>query len=59
VTDRGEPKAELGPLSVDERLRRAIADGRVRAGCGKPDLTPLRLEGRMTAAEAMAEDRAD
>ncbi len=35
VTDRGEPKAMLGPLPGWLRLDEGIADGWVRAGSGE------------------------
>jgi len=57
VTDRGKAKAELCPLSVDERIQQGIREGWIRPGRGRPDATPLRLKGKMTVAEAMAEDR--
>jgi prevent-host-death family protein len=61
VTDRGKAKAELRPLSVEARIEQGIEEGWIRPGrpgplTGKP--RPARgATGRMTIAEAMAEDR--
>jgi prevent-host-death family protein len=57
VTNRGKAKAELRPLSVEERIQQGIEEGWIHPGKGRPNATPLRLKGRMTIAEAMAEDR--
>ena len=57
VTDRGKAKAELRALSVDQRIQQGIDEGWIHPGKGRPDATPLRLKGRMTIAEVMAEDR--
>lgn len=57
VTDRGKAKAEIRGLSVDERIQQGIREGWIRQGKGNPDATPLGLTGRMTIAEAVAEDR--
>lgn len=57
VTDRGKAKAELRALSVDQRIQQGIEEGWIHPGKGRPDATPLRLKGRMTIAEVMAEDR--
>lgn len=59
VTDRGRPKVEIRKLSVEERIQRGIEEGWIRPGRGRPDATPLRMKGKMTIAEAMAEDRED
>jgi prevent-host-death family protein len=62
VTERGKAKAEIRQLSVEERIQeriqRGIEEGWIRPGRGGlPFREPLRLKGRMTIAEAMAEDR--
>lgn len=58
VTDRGKAKAELRALSVDQRIQKGIEGGWITPGNGeRPFREPLRLKGRMTIAEAMAEDR--
>jgi len=56
VTDRGRAKVEIRRLSVEERIQEGIEEGWIRPGRGRPDATPLRLKGRITIAEAMAED---
>ena len=58
VTDRGRAKVEIRKLSVEERIQQGIEEGWIRPGKGGP--TPLperRYKGKMTIAEAMAEDR--
>jgi prevent-host-death family protein len=58
VTDRGRAKVEIRALSVEERIQQGIEEGWIRPGRGgRPYREPLRLKGRMTIAEAMAEDR--
>lgn len=58
VTDRGKAKAELRPLSVESRIDQGIAEGWIRPGRGGTPLIPPRgAKGRITIAEAMAEDR--
>lgn len=57
VTDRGKAKVELRALSVDGRIQQGIEEGWFHPGRGGPLGEPLRLKGRMTIAEAMAEDR--
>lgn len=63
VTDRGKAKAEIRALSVDERIQQGIEEGWIRpgrpgrlAGRKRPERGAT---GRMTIAEAMAEDRED
>lgn len=64
VTDRGKAKVEIRELSVEERLRQRIQRG-IEEGWIQPARRPgglglrdrPRFEGRMTIAEAMAEDR--
>jgi prevent-host-death family protein len=57
VTDRGKAKVELRPLSVDQRIQQGIEEGWITPGLGGSFREPLRLKGRMTVAEVMAEDR--
>ena len=57
VTTRGRAKAEIRGLSVDERIQQGIREGWIRPGRGNPDATPLGLKGRVSVAEALAEDR--
>jgi prevent-host-death family protein len=59
VTDRGRAKVEIRRLSVEERIQEGIEEGWIRPG--RPGGLSLRdrprFKGRMTIAEAMAEDR--
>lgn len=59
VTDRGKAKAELRPLSVDARIEQGIEEGWIRPGRpgGIAARERPRFKGKMTIAEAMAEDR--
>lgn len=57
VTDRGRAKVEIRGLSVEERIQQGIKEGWITQGRGTPHREPLRLKGKMTIAEAMAEDR--
>jgi antitoxin (DNA-binding transcriptional repressor) of toxin-antitoxin stability system len=59
VTDRGKAKAELRALSVDARIQQGIDEGWITPGRGGPfrPLPGRGAKGRMTIAEAMAEDR--
>ena len=57
VTDRGRPKAVLGPVPGRVRLEEGVAEGWIRAGSAGT-LTPVRrARGRMSVDEALAEDR--
>jgi prevent-host-death family protein len=57
VTDRGRAKVEIRGLSVEERIQQGIREGWITPGRGRPHREPLRLKGKMTIAEVMAEDR--
>lgn len=59
VTDRGKAKAELRALSVDARIQQGIEEGWITPGRGGPfrPLPSRGAKGRMSIAEAMAEDR--
>lgn len=59
VTDRGKAKAEIRGLSVDERIQQGIREGWIKPGRpGGLSIRPReRFKGKMTIAEAMAEDR--
>lgn len=61
VTDRGKAKAELRALSVDARIQQGIEEGWIQPGRGGPvrGLPRRGAKGKMTIAEAMAEDRAE
>lgn len=59
VTDRGRAKAEIRKLSVDQRIQQGIEEGWIRPGRtgGLSVRDRPRFKGKMTIAEAMAEDR--
>ncbi len=59
VTDRGRAKVEIRRLSVEERIHQGTEEGWIRPGLpgGVPHRDRPRFKGRMTIAEAMAEDR--
>lgn len=66
VTDRGEPVAELRPLhasddATEEALRRMAAEGLITRGTGGPlrPFKPIRLRGRLSASDAISQDRED
>jgi prevent-host-death family protein len=57
VTDRGRPKALLGPLPGQLRLEEGIAEGWVTPGSGTPLRPVRRVKSRRTIADVLAEDR--
>jgi prevent-host-death family protein len=60
VTERGRPKAILGPISGELRLQQGIAEGWIRPG--KPGVRPRvrrRFKSKMTVQEMLDEDRGD
>jgi prevent-host-death family protein len=59
VTDRGRPKALLGPLPGRARVEQGMAEGWIRAGSGA-GLRPV-PRGRSTrrVLDAVAEDRGE
>jgi prevent-host-death family protein len=61
VTDRGKAKAELRPLSVEQRIQQGIEEGWIRPGRrgGLPRLPIRRYKSRLTIAEVMDEDRGE
>ena len=57
VTDRGRPKAVLGPLPGQARLDEGIASGWIRAPESRPAGPWRRLAASRLVAEMLAEDR--
>ena len=57
VTERGRPKALLGPLPGKLRLEQGIAEGWVKPGSGEPLRPVKRRKGLRTIAEVLEEDR--
>lgn len=59
VTDRGRPKALLGPLPGQARVDAGIADGWITPGSGAK-LTPVkRAKSRRRVLDVLVEDRGE
>jgi prevent-host-death family protein len=59
VTDRGRPKALLGPLPGRARIDRGVAEGWITSGSGEA-LRPIRrVRSSGRVLEALAEDRGE
>ena len=60
VTDRGKPKALLGPLPGEDAIERGIREGWIRPGSGKaPTIPRARFKGKRRSDEVLREDRDD
>lgn len=59
VTDRGRPKALLGPLPGRARVEEGIAEGWITPPAGGPLAPVRRWSGRRSVLEALAEDRGE
>jgi prevent-host-death family protein len=61
VTHRGKAKAEIRSLPVEERIQQGIREGWITAAKSphRGTVVPLRLKGKMTVDEAVAEDRGE
>ena len=59
VTDRGRPKALLGPLLEGPRLDEGIAEGWIRAGAEGPPQPVQRHPSPGTVRVTLTEDRGD
>jgi prevent-host-death family protein len=57
VTDRGRPKALLGPLPGRARVQEGIADGWIKAGSGEGLQAVRRLTSSGRVLDALTEDR--
>ena len=57
VTDRGEPKAMLGPVPGRINLEQGIAEGWIRAGNGEPVQPVRRFKASRTIPQVLREDR--
>lgn len=57
VTDRGRPKALLGPLPGQLRLAEGVAQGWIAPGSARGLRPVTRVRGCASVAEALAEDR--
>ncbi len=59
VTDRGEPKAVIGPVPGRLELERGAAEGWIREGSGDPPRAVRRSRARASSADVLREDRGD
>ncbi|MCA1681502.1 MAG: type II toxin-antitoxin system prevent-host-death family antitoxin [Actinobacteria bacterium] len=59
VTDRGRPKALLGPLPGRARVEEGIAAGWITPASGGALRPTRRWRGRMAILEALSEDRGE
>ena len=59
VTDRGRPKALIGPLPGHARIEEGIAAGWVTEGSHEPLRPVERVQSPTSVAEALAEDRGE
>lgn len=59
VTERGRPKAVLGPLPGQLRLAEGVAEGWIAPGSGEGLRPVTRVRGQTSIAEALAEDRGE
>ncbi len=59
VTDRGRPKAVLGPLPGRLRIEEGVAEGWLTPGSGARLRPAQRAPGSRTVAEVLAEDRGE
>jgi prevent-host-death family protein len=57
VTDRGTPKAILGPLPGRDRIDEGIADGWITPGSGASLRSVPRAKAEMRTLDVLAEDR--
>jgi prevent-host-death family protein len=57
VTDRGRPKALLGPLPGSARVDDGIAEGWITEGSGTLSGAAQRWDGRRTVSDVLNEDR--
>jgi prevent-host-death family protein len=59
VTDRGRPKALLGPLPGRANVEAGLSEGWIRAGSGTRLPAVKRVKGRRGVLDALAEDRGE
>jgi prevent-host-death family protein len=57
VTDRGEPKAVLGPVPGRLELERGVAEGWIRRGDGAPPRPARRYQAERPSRQVLDEDR--
>ncbi len=59
ITDRGRPKAVIGPLPGRDRIEQGIAEGWITPGNGGPLPPVQRYPTRRTVQEVLDEDRGE
>ena len=59
VTERGRPKALLGPLPGRARLEEGVAAGWITPGSGASLRPRRRLQGRRPVLDVLGEDRGE
>jgi len=59
VTDRGRPKAVLGPIPGRANLERGIAEGWITPGSGAPLSDVPRAAGMRPTLDVLGEDRGE
>jgi prevent-host-death family protein len=59
VTDRGRPKALLGPLPGRARVEEGVGEGWITPGSGATLRTARRWKSRRTVLEVLGEDRGE
>jgi prevent-host-death family protein len=59
VTDRGEPKAMLGPVPGRLDLERGIAEKWIRPGSSEPPRPVRRFKARRPTRDALRDDRGE
>lgn len=59
VTDRGRPKAMLGPLPGRVRIEEGIAEGWLRPGSGAPLRAIERVKADRSTLDVLGEDRGE
>jgi antitoxin (DNA-binding transcriptional repressor) of toxin-antitoxin stability system len=57
ITDRGRPKAMMGPLPQETRLQSSIDEGWIRAGSTDQPCPVRRRAARRRIADVLTEDR--
>jgi len=57
VTDRGRPKAVLGPLPGRARVEQGVAEGWITAGSGQSLRDVPRHSARRSVLDVLSEDR--
>jgi prevent-host-death family protein len=59
ITERGRPKAVLGPLPGRVQLDEGIAEGWIRPGSDQPPAPVRRFKSRMRLIDLLSEDRGE